>query len=320
MKQMTFSSAGFDRYAKTTRREVFLQEMDAIVPWARLVELIEPYYYGDPEPDRPGRRATPLERMLRMYFVQHWYNLSDPAAEEALYDSLSLRKFVGVDLGREAAPDETTLCKFRHLIERHDLGKAIFEEVHAQLEARGVKVGTGTIVDATIIAAPTSTKNKDRARDPDMHQTKKGNQWYFGMKAHIGVDSRTKVIHAVSATPANVHDGIMIGELLHGAETRVWGDRGYQGQRERMLKHAPRAADFTNRRCHYKGHTDEVEKAKNTTKSKVRAKVEHPFGILKRLFGFAKTRYRGLMKNGNRLFVACALTNLFMVRRKLLRV
>ena len=320
MKQMTFSSAGFDRYAKTTRREVFLQEMDAIVPWARLVELIEPYYYGDPEPDRPGRRATPLERMLRMYFVQHWYNLSDPAAEEALYDSLSLRKFVGVDLGREAAPDETTLCKFRHLIERHELGKAIFEEVHAHLEARGVKVGTGTIVDATIIAAPTSTKNKDRARDPDMHQTKKGNQWYFGMKAHIGVDSRTKVIHAVSATPANVHDGIMIGELLHGAETRVWGDRGYQGQRERMLKHAPRAADFTNRRCHYKGHTDEVEKAKNTTKSKVRAKVEHPFGILKRLFGFAKTRYRGLMKNGNRLFVACALTNLFMVRRKLLRV
>jgi len=320
MKQMTFSSAGFDRYAKTTRREVFLQEMDAIVPWARLVELIEPYYYGDPEPDRPGRRATPLERMLRMYFVQHWYNLSDPAAEEALYDSLSLRKFVGVDLGREAAPDETTLCKFRHLIEQHELGKAIFEEVHAHLEARGVKVGTGTIVDATIIAAPTSTKNKDRARDPDMHQTKKGNQWYFGMKAHIGVDSRTKVIHAVSATPANVHDGIMIGELLHGAETRVWGDRGYQGQRERMLKHAPRAADFTNRRCHYKGHTDEVEKAKNTTKSKVRAKVEHPFGILKRLFGFAKTRYRGLMKNGNRLFVACALTNLFMVRRKLLRV
>ena len=320
MKQMTFSSAGFDRYAKTTRREVFLQEMDAIVPWARLVELIEPYYYGDPEPDRPGRRATPLERMLRMYFVQHWYNLSDPAAEEALYDSLSLRKFVGIDLGREAAPDETTLCKFRHLIERHELGKAIFEEVHAHLEARGVKVGTGTIVDATIIAAPTSTKNKDRARDPDMHQTKKGNQWYFGMKAHIGVDSRTKVIHAVSATPANVHDGIMIGELLHGAETRVWGDRGYQGQRERMLKHAPRAADFTNRRCHYKGHTDEVEKAKNTTKSKVRAKVEHPFGILKRLFGFAKTRYRGLMKNGNRLFVACALTNLFMVRRKLLRV
>ena len=320
MKQMTFSSAGFDRYAKTTRREVFLQEMDAIVPWARLVELIEPYYYGDPEPDRPGRRATPLERMLRMYFVQHWYNLSDPAAEEALYDSLSLRKFVGIDLGREAAPDETTLCKFRHLIERHELGKAIFEEVHAHLEARGVKVGTGTIVDATIIAAPTSTKNKDRARDPDMHQTKKGNQWYFGMKAHIGVDSRTKVIHAVSATPANVHDGIMIGELLHGAETRVWGDRGYQGQRERMLKHAPRAADFTNRRCHYKGHTDEVEKAKNTTKSKVRAKVEHPFGILKRLFGFAKTRYRGLMKNGNRLFVACALTKLFMVRRKLLRV
>ena len=320
MKQMTFSSAGFDRYAKTTRREVFLQEMDAIVPWARLVELIEPYYYGDPEPDRPGRRATPLERMLRMYCVQHWYNLSDPAAEEALYDSLSLRKFVGIDLGREAAPDETTLCKFRHLIEQHELGKAIFEEVHAHLEARGVKVGTGTIVDATIIAAPTSTKNKDRARDPDMHQTKKGNQWYFGMKAHIGVDSRTKVIHAVSATPANVHDGIMIGELLHGAETRVWGDRGYQGQRERMLKHAPRAADFTNRRCHYKGHTDEVEKAKNTTKSKVRAKVEHPFGILKRLFGFAKTRYRGLMKNGNRLFVACALTNLFMVRRKLLRV
>jgi transposase, IS5 family len=319
MKQMTFSSAGFDRYAKTTRREIFLQEMDAIVPWARLVKLIEPYYYADPAPDRPGRRATPLERMLRMYFVQHWFNLSDPAAEEALYDSLSLRNFVGVDLGREAAPDETSLCKFRHLIEEHALGKAIFEDVLAHLEARGVKVSTGTIVDATIIAAPSSTKNKDRARDPEMHQTKKGNQWHFGMKAHIGVDSKTKVIHAVCATAANVHDSVVIGDLLHGEETRVWGDRAYQGQRETILKHAPYAADFTHRRYRYKGRVDEAQKAKNTTKSKVRAKVEHPFGVIKRLFGFAKVRYRGLEKNANRLFVACALTNIFMIRRKLLR-
>ena len=319
MKQMTFSSAGFDRYAKTTRREVFLQEMDAIVPWARLVELIEPYYYGDPEPDRPGRRATPLERMLRMYFVQHWYNLSDPAAEEALYDSLSLRKFVGVDLGREAAPDETTLCKFRHLIEQHELGKAIFEEVHAHLEARGVKVGTGTIVDATIIAAPTSTKNKDRARDPDMHQTKKGNQWYFGMKAHIGVDSRAKIIHAVVATAANVADSRVLADLLHGEETRVWGDQAYRGQTEVIKAHAPNALDFTNKRYRHRGIVDEIERARNRTKSKVRSKVEHAFHVIKRLFGFVMVRYRGLDKNAHRLFVTCALANLFMARRHLLR-
>ena len=187
MKQMTFSLSGFDRYAKTTRREIFLQEMDNAVPWARLIELNEPHYYAAPAPGQAGPRPVGLERMLRMYFLQHWFNLSDPAAEEALYDSISMRNFVGIDLGREAAPDETTLCKFRHLIEQHDLGKRIFEEVHVHLESRGVKISTGTIVDATIIAAPPSTKNKDKARDPDMHQTKKGNQWHFGMKAHIGV-------------------------------------------------------------------------------------------------------------------------------------
>ena len=204
MKQMTFSALGFDRYAKTTRREIFLQGMDKAVPWARLTELIEPHYYAAPAPDQAGRRPVGLERMLRMYFLQQWFNLSDPAAEEALYDSISMRSFVGIDLGREAAPDETTLCKFRHLMERHDLGKRISEEVHVHLESRGVRVFTGTIVDATIIAAPPSTKNKDKARDRDMHQTKKGNQWHFGMKAHIGVDSKTKVIHAVVATAVNV--------------------------------------------------------------------------------------------------------------------
>ena len=185
------------------------------------------------------------------------------------------------------------------------------------MERQGIKVGTGTIVDATIISAPPSTKNKDKRRDPDMHQTKKGNQWYFGMKAHIGVDSRTKLIHAVVATPANVHDSVCLPELLHGEETRVWGDSAYQGQSEVIRKHAPKATDFTNRRYRYKNGGDEVQRAKNKTKSSVRAKVEHPFLIIKRIFGFVKTRYKGLKKNAHRLFITCALANLYMLRRRL---
>jgi IS5 family transposase len=188
------------------------------------------------------------------------------------------------------------------------------------LEAQGIKVGTGTIVDATIISAPPSTKNKDKRRDPDMHQTKKGNQWYFGMKAHVGVDSNSKLIHAVAATPANVHDSVCLPDLLHGQETRVWGDSAYQGQGEVIRKHAPKARDFTHRRYRYKDRVDEVERAKNRTKSSVRAKVEHPFLIIKRIFGFAKTRYKGLTKNAHRLFVTCALANLYMMRQRLWRL
>jgi len=316
MKQITLATAGFERYAKTTRRAAFLAEMDRVVPWAELCALVEPVY---PRPGN-GRPPVGLERMLRIYFLQQWFNLSDPAVEEALYESISMRQFVGIDLGREPVPDETTVCKFRHLLERHELGRALFEEVHRHLAAQGLKVSTGTIVDATIINAPSSTKNKDKARDPEMHQTKKGNQWYFGMKAHVGVDSKTKIIHTVAATPANVADSTVLPDLLHGKETRVWGDQAYRGQGEVIHECAPKAKDFTNRRYKHRGVVDEVEKAKNRTKSRVRAKVEHSIGVIKRVFGFAKVRYRGLAKNANRLFVTCALANLFMARGHLLRL
>jgi IS5 family transposase len=290
--------------------------MDRIIPWAELCELIAPVYpvAGD------GRPPRELEMMLRIYFLQQWFNLSDPAVEDALYDSTAMRHFVGLDLGQSPAPDETTICRFRHLLERNKLGEALFEYVIEYLEANGIKVGKGTIVDATLISAAPSTKNKDRRRDPDMHQTKKGNQWFFGMKAHIGVDSRTKIIHAVVATAANVHDSVCLPDLLHGEETKVWGDSAYQGQGQVIQACAPNAQDMTNRRYRRKGEVDEVERARNRTKSSVRAKVEHPFLVIKRIFGFAKTRYRGLEKNAHRLFVTCALTNLYLVRRRLLRV
>lgn len=314
-KQLTLGE-GFEKYAKTTKRAQFLGDMDRIIPWVELCELIAPVYpvAGN------GRPPRELEMMLRVYFLQQWFNLSDPAAEDALYDSVSMRRFIGLDLGQERAPDETTICRFRHLLERNNLGEALFEYVIDYLEANGIKVGRGTIVDASIISAPPSTKNKDKTRDLDMHQTRKGNQWFFGMKAHIGVDSRTKVIHAVAATAANVHDATCLPDLLHGEETKVWGDSAYQGQSERIQSCAPGAQDMTNRRYRRKGEVDEVERAKNKTKSKVRAKVEHPFLVIKRIFGFAKTRYKGLDKNAHRLFVTCALANLYMVRRRLLRI
>ncbi len=313
-KQLTLGT-GFEKYAKTTRREKFLDEMDSIVPWRALCALVAPKYPKASD----GRPPKDLEMMLRIYFIQQWFNLSDPAVEDGLYDSMAMRRFVGIDLGQMPVPDETTVCRFRHLLERNKLGKKIFQRVHDYLEAHGIEIGRGTIVDASIISAPPSTKNKDRTRDPDMHQTKKGNQWYFGMKAHIGVDSRTKVIHSVAATAANVHDSTCLPDLLHGEETRVWGDSAYQGQGEVIKQCAPKALDMTNRRYRRKGVVDEVERAKNKTKSSVRAKVEHLFLVIKRVFGFAKTRHRGLEKNAHRLFVTCALTNLYIIRRRLLR-
>ena len=315
MKQLTFSATGFERYGKTTRRAAFLSEMERVVPWADMCGLIEPFY---PKPGN-GRPPYGLERMLRIYFLQQWFNLSDPGVEEALYDSATMRDFAGIDLGREAAADETTICRFRHLLEAHDLGRRLFEEAHRHLEANGLKVSTGTIVDATIIHAPSSTKNASKTRDPEMHQTRKGNQWYFGMKAHIGVDSKTKIIHSAAATAANVADCRLLPYLLHGEETRVWGDQAYRGQRNVIVEHAPRAQDFTNRRYRQKGVVNENERAKNRTKSKVRAKVEHVFFVIKQVFGFARVRYRGLDKNAHRLFVTCALANLYMARRHLLR-
>jgi IS5 family transposase len=315
MKQRTLAMMnGFERYSKKTRRAAFLEEMEQVVPWAELCRLIEPYY---PKAGN-GRQPVGLERMLRIYFLQQWFNLSDPAVEEALYDSVVMRQFVGIDLGREPVPDETTACKFRHLLEEHGLGGEILQAVNLYLESQGVKITTGTIVDATIIHAPSSTKNREQKRDPAMHQTRKGRQWYFGMKAHVGVDSKTKMIHSVVATAANVADSRVLPELLHGEETKVWGDQAYRGQTEAIQQVAPAAQDMTHNQYRFKKRIDEVERAKNGNKSRVRSKVEHVFAVLKLQFGFVKLRYRGLKKNANRLFATCALVNLFLVRRKLL--
>ena len=284
------------------------------MPWAQLCRLMEPHY---PKAGN-GRPPVGLERMLRVYFLQQWFNLSDPGLEEALYDSVVMRQFVGIDLGREPVPDETTVCKFRHLLEEHGLGGEILQTVNLYLQSRGVRITTGTIVDATIIHAPSSTKNREQRRDPAMHQTRKGKQWYFGMKAHVGVDSKTKMIHSVVATAANVADSTVLPELLHGEETKVWGDQAYRGT-EAMQEVAPGAQDMTHKQYRYKDRVDEIQRAKNRTKSRVRSKVEHVFGVMKLKFGFVKVRYRGLKKNANRLFVTAALANLFMARHHLMR-
>jgi IS5 family transposase len=314
--QHSLATAGFEVYRKRTRRDEFLAQMDLVVPWASLRTLIEPLY---PKGEGAGRPTVGLERMLRIYFLQQWFNLSDPAVEESLYDSASMRQFVGIDLGREAAPDETTVCKFRHLLEKHKLGKAIFAKVNEHLKSQGMKVSTGTIVDASIINAPSSTKNRDKKRDPEMHQTKKGNQWYFGMKAHIGVDSRSKLIHSVVASAANVHDSQALPYLLHGKERRVWGDSAYRGQREVIREHARHARDFTQEKATRNHPLNAQQRSRNRTKSSVRAKVEHCFLVIKRIFGFSKVRYRGLAKNLHRLQVTCALANLYSARNRLLR-
>ena len=316
MRQQTLADEGFERNRKATRRDQFLDEMEQIIPWHGLCEVIEPFY---PKPEGAGRPPVGLERMLRIHFLQHWFNLSDPAVEETLYDSRAMRRFVGIDLGREPAPDETTVCKFRHLLETHNLGDQLFVLITQYLQENGIKISTGTIVDATIIDAPSSTKNREGKRDPEIHQTKKGNQWYFGMKAHIGVDSQTKLIHSVAVTAANVHDSQVLGDLLHGEETRVWGDSAYAGQGDVIRQQAPKAKDFTNQKGYRSRPLTDEDRAKNRTKSKVRAKVEHPFLVLKRIFGFSKVRYRGLDKNANRVYVACGLANLYMARRMLLR-
>jgi transposase, IS5 family len=316
MRQPTLSDNGFEKFRKKTRKEQFLDEMEVIIPWQDLTQAIEPFY---PQPEGAGRRPIGIERMLRIHFLQHWFNLSDPAVEEALYDSRALRQFVGIDLGREPVPDETTVCKFRHLMEQHNLGDQLFHLVNQFLQENGLKVSRGTIVDASIIHAPSSTKNQKKQRDPEMHQTRKGNQWYFGMKAHIGVDSNTKLIHSVVATAANVHDSQILGDLLHGNETRVWGDSAYTGQKHVLAEQAPAAKDFTQAKGSRNRHLTQGDRATNRNKSRVRAKVEHQFAVIKRQFGFNKVRYRGLAKNAHRLFVACALSNLVMAKKSLMK-
>lgn len=314
MQQQTFASqATFARYGRKTRRELFLDRMNEIVPWLALQALVEPHY---PKAGN-GRRPVGLSILLRVYFLQQWFNLSDPGAEEALYDSAALRRFAGVDLGRAPAPDETTICKFRHLLEKHELGAAMLQQVNEYLESQGIRITRGTIVDATIIHAPSSTKNAEGERDPEMHQTRKGNQWYFGLKAHIGVDSKRGIVHSLCTTAASVADASMLPDLLHGEERKVWGDAAYRGQKEVIREAAPQAQDMTCRRTRYKNRVDEEARRKNRTKSRVRARVEHPFRILKRIFGFDKVRYRGLKKNHNRLCACFALVNLYTHRQRL---
>ena len=316
MKQQTLAMAeGFEKFGKKTRRAFFLEEMEQVVPWDKLCALVKPYYpvAGN------GRRPVGLERMLRLYFLQQWFNLSDPAVKEALYDSPVMRRFAQVDLGSEPVPDETTVCKFRRLLEVHGLraGARMLEEINRYLAERGVRISTGTIVDATILHAPSSTKNRAKQRDEEMHQTKKGKQWYFGMKAHVGVDSKTRLVHAVVTTTANTADSQVLPQLLHGEETRVRGDQAYRGQREVIHAVAPRAQDFTNQRYRYKGRVDKVERRENRVKSQVCAKVEHVFAVMKLKFGSTKVRYRGLAENAQRPFVTCALANLYLIRGRL---
>nr|WP_045859521.1 IS5 family transposase [Teredinibacter purpureus] len=318
MKQQSLEASGFEKYRKKTRKEIFLDQMNEILPWEELCEAIEPFY---PKASSLGGRPTiGIERMLRIHFLQHWFELSDPSAEEALYDSRAMRQFVGIDLGKEPVPDETTMCKFRHLMERHNLGGELFRLVNAYLQENGLKLNRGTIVDATIIDAPRSTKNKARQRDPDMKSTQKGGQWYFGMKAHIGVDSQTKLIHSVRVTSANVHDSQVLGDLLHGEGRRVYGDSAYTGQKSQIKASAQHAKDFTHKRGRRNHPLTNKERQENRNKSKIRPRVEHLFGVIKHQFGFRKVRYKGLAKNAQAVFTKCALTNLFLARRHLMTI
>jgi len=301
---------------KVTRREQFLAEMDAVVPWTRLLALIAPHY--PKAGPKGGRPPMPLETMLRVYFLQQWYALSDPMAEEMLYDSDAMRHFAGIELGDDRIPDETTILNFRHLLEKHRLTEKLFAEVNRHLADQGITLRSGTLVDATIIDAPSSTKNKVGARDPEMSSTKKGNAWYFGMKAHVGVDADSGTVHSLETTTAKVHDSRVWDELLHGGETSVWADKGYvSAEREAAFCKDGRVWGVM-RKAPKGGKLDDLDEATNRIIAMVRAKVEHPFRVLKRQFGHMKTRYRGLAKNRAQLFTLFALGNLFLVRRRLL--
>jgi len=310
--QPSFSQAEFADKKKITRREKFLTRMEALIPWAKLLAVVEPF---SPKGER-GRPPIGLERMLRVYFLQQWYGLADEALEDALYDSQALQGFACIDLAAEGVPDATTLLKFRRLLETHDLCKGLFAAINADLTARGLLLREGTLVDATLIAAPPSTKNQEKKRDPEMHQTRKGNQWYFGMKAHIGADRDSKLVHTVVVTAANVADITQTAELLHGQETQVHADAGYTGVEKRTEMVAlERKIDWqiARKRGQIKtmaeGTEKETLKAVEKTKASVRAFVEHPFHILKNIFRHRKVRYRGLAKNGHQLYTLFGLAN-----------
>ena len=317
--QTTFAQAEFTAKKKSTRRERFLGRMEEVIPWAQLLAVIAPHY---PKGER-GRPPIGLERMLRVYFLQQWYALADEALEDALYDSQALQRFAGIELDAEGVPDATTLLKFRRLLETHDLCKALFTAINADLAARGLLLREGTLVDATLIAAPSSTKNEKRARDPEMHQTKKGNQWYFGLKAHIGADRDSKLVHAVVITAANVSDITKTVELLHGDEMQVHAAAGYTGVEKRpeivALAH-PIDWQIACKRGVIKALAEGVQKealkAVEHAKAAVRAFVEHPFHIVKNLFRHRKTRYRGLAKNAHQLHTLFALANVVIAARR----
>jgi IS5 family transposase len=317
-RQGSFAEAEYGAKKKQTRRDKFLAEMEQAVPWVRLMDRLTPLY---PKGER-GRPPIPLERMLRVYFVQQWYGLADEAVEDAFYDSQALRGFAGIDLNRDAIPDATTVLHFRHWLERHNLTKGLFDEVAAMLEERGLLMRQGTIVDATIIAAPPSTKNKQKARDPEMHQTKKGNQWHFGMKAHIGVDVASGLVHTVVGTAANEADITQVAKLMHGQEEDMFGDAGYTGADKR-----PELADrdvswnIAIKRSIIKALPQalrEVAEPVERALAQVRAVVEHPFHIIKNRFRHKKLRYRGLKKNTAQLYTLFALANLMIVKQALL--
>ena len=312
-KQTTFAGLAWSTKGKRTRRERFLAEMDQVVPWKRLIALIEPHYK---KPGR-GRRPMPLETMLRIYFLQHWFDLSDPGAEDAIYDSESMRRFVGVEFGQDTFPDESTILRFRHLLERHGLTAAIFNEIRSLLEEKGLLVKQGTIVDATIIAAPSSTKNKSGARDPEMRQTRKGNNWHFGMKVHVGT-TMDGLVHCVTTTDAAQADVNQMEQLLHGEEQAVYGDGAYWRNADREVFRQRGVRYRVNRRGHRSAPLTRRWKQVNRARSAVRACGEHAFRVVKQLWGFTKVRYRGLAKNTARAFAAFALANLYLARRGLL--
>jgi transposase, IS5 family len=312
MDQLSFADLEYENKKRKTRREKFLERMDALIPWPRLLKKLNKHY---PKGSR-GRPPYPLETMLRIHCMQLFYNLSDPAMEDALYEIESMRRFARLKLS-DALPDETTILNFRHFLERYKLGDKIFQEVNRHLQQQGLMLREGSIVDASIIDAPSSTKNQEGKRDPEMHQTRKGKQWFFGMKMHIGVDDTLGLIHSLETTPANVHDLNVVDRLLHGEEERVFGDSGYRGIENhvapRKLKSKRFIADRPGKRKTMS--PDSPEAHAETLKASMRAKVEHPFFYIKRMFGYAKVRYRGLAKNRNRLSMLAAFTNLLIGQR-----
>jgi IS5 family transposase len=301
-------------HRKKLRCEKFMEEMEKIIPWGKFCDEIQPYY----EEKETGRKRMELLIMLKIYFLQQWYALSDPAAEEAIYDRNSFQKFLGIDLLSHQVPDETTILNFRHLLEAHELQKRFFEVVNDMLIKKGLLMKEGTIVDATIIAAPPSTKNREHKRDPEMSQTKKGNEWYFGMKAHIGSDARSGIVHHLHTTAAKTNDRVPMKQLLHGEERAIFGDKGYYKQEDKRIARASGILWAVSDRGSFHHPISSSQRKRNRKFSSVRAKVEHPFGVIKCQWSFAKVRYKGLFKNTMQLFTLFSLANLFRIRKKLI--